>query len=71
VEIVFTFFMVEYFHRIIPVSPLLNVPAGLITAAVTPMGLLLIVLPESLAQPVAWVIIKASGRSALAVGSHT
>lgn len=56
VEAVFVYFMVESFHRIAPVSPLLNVPAGLIAAAITPLGLLLIVLPRVAAMPVAWVI---------------
>ena len=32
VEMVFVVFMVESFHRLSPVSPLLNVPAGLIAA---------------------------------------
>jgi predicted membrane metal-binding protein len=48
VEMVFAVFMVESFHRISPVSPLINVPAGLITTAVTPLALLLIFLPEPL-----------------------
>ncbi len=56
VEAVFVYFMVESFHRIAPVSPLLNVPAGLIAAAITPLGLSLIVLPRVAAMPVAWVI---------------
>jgi competence protein ComEC len=49
VEIVFVFFMVESFHRLSPISPLLNVPAGLVAAAVTPLGLATIVLPGPLA----------------------
>jgi competence protein ComEC len=56
VEAVFVYFMVESFHRIAPVAPLLNVPAGLIAAAITPLGLLLIVLPHALALPVAWIL---------------
>jgi competence protein ComEC len=56
VEIVFVVFMVESFHRVSPVSPLLNVPAGLIAAAVTPLGLLLIILPDAIGVPVARVI---------------
>jgi competence protein ComEC len=56
VEAVFVYFMVESFHRIAPVAPLLNVPAGLIAAAITPLGLLLIVLPHILALPVAWTL---------------
>ena len=55
VEIVFVAFMVESFHRVSPIAPLLNVPAGLIAAAVTPMGLLLIVVPDVLAPPLVWV----------------
>jgi competence protein ComEC len=56
VEAIFIYFMVESFHRMAPISPLLNVPAGLIAAAITPLGLLLIVLPRMAAMPVAWGI---------------
>jgi len=56
VEAVFVYFMVESFHRMAPISPLLNVPAGLIAAAITPLGLLLIVLPRVATIPVAWGI---------------
>ncbi len=56
VEVVFLFFMVESFHRLSPVSPLLNIPAGMIAAAVTPLGLLLIFLPGPAATVVAWII---------------
>jgi competence protein ComEC len=56
VETVFIFFMVESFHRIAPISPLLNVPAGLIAAVMTPLGLLLIPLPHLAAVPVAILI---------------
>jgi competence protein ComEC len=56
VEAVFVYFMVESFHRMSPISPLLNVPAGLIAAAITPLGLLLIMLPRVAAAPVAWLI---------------
>jgi len=56
VEMVFVVFMVESFHRLSPVSPLLNVPAGLVAAAVTPLGLLLIILPDVVAAPVAWLV---------------
>jgi competence protein ComEC len=56
VEMVFAFFMVESFHRLSPVSPLINVPAGMITAVVTPLALLLIFLPGPLASPVAWFV---------------
>lgn len=56
VEIVFVIFMVESFHRISPLSPLLNIPAGLIAAAVTPLGLLLIVLPWPVTVLAGWLI---------------
>jgi len=56
VEAVFIYFMVESFHRMAPVAPLLNVPSGIIAAAITPLGLLLIVLPRVAAIPVAWLI---------------
>jgi competence protein ComEC len=56
VEAIFIYFMVESFHRMAPVSPFLNVPAGLIAAAITPLGLLLIVLPRMATLPVAWGI---------------
>jgi competence protein ComEC len=56
VEMVFAVFMVESFHRLSPVSPLINVPAGLITAAVTPLALLLIFLPGPLATAAAWIV---------------
>jgi len=55
VEIVFVAFMVESFHRVAPVAPLLNVPAGLIAAVVTPLGLLLIAVPNILASPLVWI----------------
>jgi len=56
VESVFAFFMVESFHRLSPASLLLNVPAGIIAAAVTPVALLLIVLPSPAATVAAWVV---------------
>jgi competence protein ComEC len=56
VEMVFLVFMVESFHRISPISPLLNIPAGLIATAVTPLGLLLIFLPGPLASVTARII---------------
>jgi competence protein ComEC len=56
VEMIFVFFMVEQFHRLSPLAPLLNVPAGLVAAAVTPLGLLLLVLPDLFAGPVAWIV---------------
>jgi competence protein ComEC len=56
VEMIFVVFMVESFHRLSPISPLLNVPAGMIAAAVTTLGLLLIVLPGPVAALAGWVI---------------
>src|SRR5207244_10429449 len=56
VEAVFLVFMVESFHRLSPVSPLLNIPAGAIAGSVTPLGLILIFLPAPLARLVGWVI---------------
>ena len=56
VELVFVVFMVESFHRLSPISPILNVPAGLIATAVTPLGLLLIVTPGPLSRPLVWIV---------------
>jgi competence protein ComEC len=56
VEMVFVVFMVQSFHRLSPVSPFLNVPAGIMAAAVTPLGLLLIVTPPPLHSFVAWIV---------------
>jgi len=56
VEMIFAVFMVESFHRLSPVSPLVNVPAGIITAMVTPLALLLIFLPGPAAGLTGWVI---------------
>jgi competence protein ComEC len=56
VEMTFTVFMVESFHRLSPISPLINVPAGIVTAIVTPLALLLIFLPGPAASVVAWLI---------------
>jgi competence protein ComEC len=55
---VFVFFMTEYFHRITPVSILLNLPAGVIAAAVTPLGLMITILPEAASVPAAWLVRK-------------
>src|SRR5262249_54381083 len=49
-------FMVESFHRLSPISPLMNVPAAMIAAAVTPLGLLLSLVPLTLAMVIARVI---------------
>jgi competence protein ComEC len=56
VEMVFVVFMVESFHRLSPVSPLVNVPAGIITAVVTPVALLLIFLPGPISTLAAWIV---------------
>jgi competence protein ComEC len=56
VEMIFAFFMVESFHRLSPISPLVNVPAAMITAIVTPLALLLVFLPWPVAGPTAWII---------------
>jgi competence protein ComEC len=56
VEMVFVGFMVESFHRLSPISPLLNVPAAFVAAVVTPLGLLLIVTPAPLAGPLSWFV---------------
>jgi competence protein ComEC len=53
VEMVFVMFMVESFHRVSPISPWLNVPAGLAAAAITVLGLTATVLPEFLSRLVA------------------
>lgn len=56
VEMVFLFFMIESFHKVSPMSALLNIPAGLVAAAVTPLALLLIVLPSPVTILVSWTI---------------
>ena len=56
VEVVFVVFMVESFHRLSPLSAILNVPAGVIAGIVTPLGLLLILLPDPVATPLAWML---------------
>jgi competence protein ComEC len=56
VEAIFVYFMVESFHRMSPISPLLNVPAGFIAALVTPLGLAIIVLPQPIRAAAAFVV---------------
>ena len=56
VEMMFLPFMVESFHRFSPISPLLNIPAGIAASIVTPLGLLVILLPAPLASIAAWSI---------------
>jgi len=50
VEMAFLVFMVESFHRLSPISPLLNVPAGIVATVVTPLGLATIFMPAPLAH---------------------
>ncbi|HEX4996811.1 MAG TPA: ComEC/Rec2 family competence protein [Terriglobia bacterium] len=54
VESVFAVFMVESFHRLAPLSALVNVPAGLVAAFGTCAALATIVLPDAIAWPVVW-----------------
>jgi competence protein ComEC len=56
VEMVFVVFMVTSFHRLSPVSPFLNLPAGIIAAAVTSLGLSLILSPPLLSGIIGWII---------------
>jgi competence protein ComEC len=56
VEMVFLPFMVESFHRFSPISPFLNIPAGVAASVVTPLGLLVILLPPPLSNVAAWTI---------------
>lgn len=56
VEMVFTTFMVESFHRLSPISPFINVPAGIVAAIVTPLALLLVLLPGPAAALVGWLL---------------
>jgi len=56
VETVMAYFMIESFHRLAPLSPIMNVPAGLIAAVVTPLGLFMILLPTWCAAPIGWII---------------
>jgi competence protein ComEC len=56
VETIFAGFMVESFHRLSPISPFINVPAGIVAAVVTPLGLLLVLLPAPLSTVTAWII---------------
>jgi ComEC/Rec2-related protein len=56
VEVIFLPFMVESFHRFTPMSPVLNIPAGMIAAVVTPLGLSLILLPAPVSDGVAWIV---------------
>lgn len=56
VEMSFAYFMVESFHRLSPLSALINVPAGMIAAAVTPLTLLLVLLPYPASSAAAWVV---------------
>jgi len=61
VEMVFVYFMVESFHMLSPISPLLNIPAGLIAAVITTIGFLLIPAPGFIADSGAWIIDRFAG----------
>jgi competence protein ComEC len=56
VEAVLLYFLVESFHSLSPVAPLLNVPAGFLAALITPLGLALLLVPDSLAAPIVWAL---------------
>ena len=56
VQLVLVFFMVESYHRISPIALPLNVLGALVAAAITPLGLLLLILPGFLGNAVAWVM---------------
>ena len=56
VETVFVIFMVESFHRLSPISPFINVPAGIIATIVTPLALLLIFLPGPASALASWIV---------------
>jgi competence protein ComEC len=58
VEMIFVVFMVESFHRVSPISAFLNVPAALIAALVTPLGLILIAAPPFAAELLSWFIAR-------------
>jgi competence protein ComEC len=47
---------VESFHRISPVALPLNEVGAFVAALVTPIGLAIIVVPEELAKPLAWLV---------------
>jgi competence protein ComEC len=57
-EAVFVFFMVESFHRVSLISPLLNVPASLLAGVIIPIALLTIILPAPTSTWVGWLISK-------------
>src|SRR2546430_16175710 len=48
--------MVESFHRLSPLSPLINVPAGIIAALVTPLSLSLIFLSGPASALAGWIV---------------
>lgn len=56
VQLVLAYFMVESYHRLSPVALPLNVLGALVAAAITPLGLLLLVLPRFLGGAVAWLM---------------
>jgi len=56
VDVIFVVFMVESFHRLSPLSPLINVPAGIIAALVTPLALSLIFLSGPASALAGWIV---------------
>jgi len=58
VEILFMYFMVESFHRVSLISPLLNAPAGVLAGLITSVGLVLVFLPSGISGIAAWLIQK-------------
>src|SRR6185369_5053552 len=56
VEILFMYFMVESFHRVALISPLLNAPAGALAGLITSGGLALVFLPAGVSGVAAWLI---------------
>src|SRR5438094_2504743 len=56
VDVIFVVFMVESFHRLSPLSPLINVPAGIIAALVTPLSLSLIFLSGPASALAGWIV---------------
>ncbi len=55
-QFVLVMFMVESYHRISPITLPLNVLGALVASVITPMGLLLIGLPNFLGIALAWIM---------------
>jgi competence protein ComEC len=58
VEVVFVIFMAESFHRLSPISPLLNIPVSVVATIVIPLAMLTVILPRPLAHFVALIITR-------------